>query len=253
MTQKRYFLSFAYNGTAYHGWQKQANAISVQQEIEKALSLLLGESTELLGAGRTDTGVHAKQMFAHFDSSVEFDCGDIKHRLNAFLPENISFYGLYPVPENAHARFSATYREYEYHLHYHKDPFKEKRSFHFRRSLNFQSMEKAAQILLAYSEFSAFTRSNDGANNHRCELMKSEWNHFQNGSIYTVRANRFLRNMVRAIVGTMLEVGEGKLSLVQFEEIIKSGDRRKAGESAPAHGLYLTEIGYPKEITACLK
>jgi tRNA pseudouridine38-40 synthase len=253
LTQQRYFLSFAYNGTAYHGWQKQANAISVQQDIENALSLLLGESTELLGAGRTDTGVHAKQMFAHFDSSKELDGVDIVHRLNSFLGEDIAFFGLYAVSQKAHARFSATYREYEYHLHFEKDPFKEKRSFYFRRKLDRERMNEAAHCLLNYSEFSAFTRSNDGASNHRCDLMKSEWQHFQNSSIFTIRANRFLRNMVRAIVGTLLEVGEGRLSINEFEKIIESGDRRMAGESAPAHGLYLTEIGYPKEITACLK
>lgn len=252
MTVKRYFLSFSYNGTAYHGWQKQDNAISVQQKMEEALSLLLGESTELLGAGRTDTGVHAKQMFAHFNTARDFDRDDILHRLNAFLPESIAFRGLHPVSDSAHARFSAIYREYEYHLHYRKDPFKEKRSYHFRRDLDFNKMEEAAQSLLGYSEFSAFTKSNDGASNHLCDLMRSDWQHTATASVYTIKANRFLRNMVRAIVGTLLEVGVGKLSVEEFVQIIESGDRRKAGESVPAHGLYLTEIGYPKEITVCL-
>lgn len=249
----RYFIRFKYHGVAFHGWQKQPNAHTVQAEMEKAFYFLLGKHTEVIAAGRTDTGVHAKEMWAHFQVEKEVDAVQLRYRLNSFLPKQISIEEIRPVQLDAHARFSAVLRSYEYHIHYHKNPFLEDRSWQVRRLPDKDLLSQAASIVLEFDEFSAFTRSNDAAQHHRCHIFESMWEHQRDCSVFKVSANRFLRNMVRAMVGTMMEMAWGRIDAEGMRRIIASGDRRKAGESAPAQGLFLTKVEYPKEIFLCQK
>lgn len=244
----RYFIRFQYHGAPFHGWQKQPNAITVQETMENAVSKLLSVETEVIGAGRTDTGVHAEEMWAHIDTLKKQDTDQLKYRLNSFLPESISVLEILPVVPDAHTRFSAEARTYEYHIHFQKSSFLNDRSWHIRRELDQGALNEAAKVMLEFEEFSAFARSNDSASHHRCNIFDSMWEHRDVCSVYRVRANRFLRNMVRAMVGTMVDVGLGKISLEDLREIIRSGDRRKAGESAPPQGLFLTKVEYPKDL-----
>lgn len=251
MVEDRYFLRLQYHGAAFHGWQKQPNALAVQAVLEKALSTLLGKPTEVIGAGRTDTGVHAAEMFAHFDAPEGLDLEQMTFRLNAFLPESIAILAVHPVVKEAHARFSALARTYEYHIHWRKDVFLNDRSWYVRQRPDLEALQAAASLMLQFDEFSAFARSNDAAAHHRCDLMQSVWEHQNDRSLYRVKANRFLRNMVRAMVGTMMKVGRGKMPLEQLSAIIASGDRKQAGESAPPQGLFLTRVEYPEAIFSC--
>ncbi len=242
----RYFLEISYDGTNYHGWQHQPNAISVQQTIEEALSTLLREKIAVVGAGRTDAGVHAKQLFAHADIDVGID--ELCYRLNAFLPSDIAVGSIKQVSDQAHARFDATARTYEYWISRGKDPFLMKKAYEFTQALDIRAMNEAGDMLLRHHDFQCFSRSRTDVKTYHCNIEKAVWEQERERLVFTIKADRFLRNMVRAIVGTMLSVGQGKLSMNDFERIILSKDRKQAGASAPAHGLYLTKVDYPEDI-----
>ncbi|QBZ98460.1 tRNA pseudouridine(38-40) synthase TruA [Flavobacterium sangjuense] len=240
----RYFIELAYKGTNYHGWQYQPDADSVQETLNKALSLLLKTDIDIVGAGRTDTGVHAKQMFAHFDFESEIDTAQLVHKLNSFLPKDIAVFNILKVPDEAHARFDATKRTYEYHIHTIKDVFENDGSYQFQLSLDVDKMNEACQILFKHNDFECFSKVNTDVHTFNCVIFEANWNQNGNKLVFTISADRFLRNMVRAIVGTMINIGTGKISLADFEKIIDSKDRSQAGFSVPAHGLYLTKIEY---------
>jgi len=244
----RYFLEISYNGSTFHGWQFQPNAISVQETIENALKTLLKEEIKIVGAGRTDTGVHAKHMCAHFDYSNEFELGELKDNLNSFLNQEIYIKDIYRVDKEAHARFSATSREYEYYISLVKDVFNYKTSHLIQQDLNIKKMNQAISIIKDYEDFEAFSKSKTDVKTYLCNIISCSIIEKENMLIFRIKANRFLRNMVRAIVGTILEVGLGKISLEEVHNIIKSKDRSKAGPSMPAHALFLTNIEYPSNI-----
>lgn len=243
----RYFLELEYFGKAYHGWQRQPNAVSVQQVVEEALSTLLQETVEIVGAGRTDSGVHARQIFAHFDSEVDFS-EEFIFRINSILPRDISVKSLVPVKADAHARFHAVSRSYEYHIVTRKDVFAEDSSYFVQRDLNVEQMNEAAKILLQYTNFKSFSRSRTDVFTYNCTIECAFWDQQDNRLIFHITADRFLRNMVRAIVGTLLEIGLGKMEVQEMHRIIESEDRSEAGASVPARGLYLTKIEYPNSI-----
>lgn len=244
----RYFIELSYNGKAYHGWQNQPNAISVQEILEDALSKLLKNKIEIVGAGRTDAGVHAEQMFAHFDFQDKFDVEKMIFKLNSFLPKDISIHNILEVKGDAHSRFDALSRTYNYKITLQKDVFNYEGCYYLKHDLNVTKMNEAASILFDYNNFKCFSRSNTDVKTYHCDIMFAKWKKTNNQLIFTISANRFLRNMVRAIVGTMLDIGHGKTTIGQFHEIIKSENRTKAGASVPAHGLYLSRIEYPKNI-----
>ncbi len=244
----RYFLEISYNGSTFHGWQIQPNAISVQETIENALKTLLKEEIKIVGAGRTDTGVHAKHMCAHFDYSNEFELGELKDNLNSFLNQEIYIKDIYRVDKEAHARFSATSREYEYYISLVKDVFNYKTSHLIQQDLNIKKMNQAISIIKDYEDFEAFSKSKTDVKTYLCNIISCSIIEKENMLIFRIKANRFLRNMVRAIVGTILEVGLGKISPEEVQNIIKSKDRSKAGPSMPAHALFLTKIKYSSNI-----
>ncbi len=246
---QRYFLQLSYNGTNYHGWQVQPNAVSVQGVIENALSTILGESVSVVGAGRTDTGVHARFFMLHFDAeNNHLHQGRLIYRLNRFLPDDIAIQQIFPVKPDAHARYSAVSRTYKYFISTLKDPFGTQTSYEFIRLLDVEKMNEAAQILFEYNDFTSFARLHSDVKTNNCKILQAEWE--QNGArlIFTIKADRFLRNMVRAIVGTLLEVGKGKLSPADFKKVIEKKDRSAAGTSAPAQGLFLVDVEYTGEI-----
>lgn len=240
----RYFIQLAYNGTAYHGWQYQPNACSVQETLNKALSVLLNTTINIMGAGRTDTGVHASQMFAHFDSEKKLETATLVHKLNSYLPNDIAIFDIISVSDEAHSRFDATKRTYEYHINTIKNPFLDGLSWYYHQDLDVALMNEAAKLLLNHTDFQCFSKVNTDVNTFDCTIFDAVWRKEKDRLIFTISANRFLRNMVRSIVGTLVNVGLHKITLVDFENIIKSKNREKAGFSVPAHGLYLTEITY---------
>ncbi len=245
----RYFIEFSYKGTAYHGWQRQPNAMSVQQQLEDAFSMLLGHQTIIVGAGRTDTGVHAKQMFAHVNLDLPLDqVKQLVYRLNKFLPHDIAIIDMHSVREDAHARFDATSRSYTYHMVQHKNPFAHEWAYTFTSTLDFEAMNAAAALLLTHTNFKCFSRSKTDVKTYDCHVTEAIWKQVDSSWVFYISANRFLRNMVRAIVGTLLDVGTGKTNLEDFQNILNSSDRTKAGSSAPAHGLFLTKVHYPNTI-----
>ena len=244
----RYFIEVAYNGKAYHGWQNQPNALSVQEVLEKALSILLQESIAVTGAGRTDSGVHAIQLFAHFDSDVEITEEDLIFKLNSFLPKDIAIASLFKVKADAHARFNAVRRSYLYRISTKKNPFSTDYAYFLKQDLAIEAMKKACDILFEYNDFQCFSKSNTDVKTYNCKIEHAKWKQVDTELHFTITADRFLRNMVRAIVGTMIEIGIGKLKIEDLHTIIKSKDRSKAGYSVPAHGLYLTKIVYPEDI-----
>lgn len=253
MDQKhRFFIEFAYNGTNYHGWQIQPEAITVQQKLQEGLSMLLRGNVALTGAGRTDAGVHAMQMFAHFDWHSSSLMEEIVYRLNRWLPPDISVFDIFEVATTAHTRFHATARSYEYHFHLRPDPFQYNRSYVLHRLPDFKIMQKAADLLLQHDDFQCFSRSNTDVKTYICDIMRADFECNQHHVIFHIKANRFLRNMVRAVVGTLLEVGYGKVSLTEFEDIIASKNRSNAGASAPAFGLYLSRVHYPESVLKSL-
>ncbi len=245
----RYFLELAYNGTQYHGWQVQLNAVSVQETIEKCLSILLSSKIKITGAGRTDAGVHAKQMFAHFDFEKKLN-NDLVARMNNFLPKDIVILNLFLVKEKAHSRFDALSRKYKYYVSLRKNPFNYHSTWQFSKiDLNIDLMNQAAQTLYEYTDFTSFSKLHTDVKTNNCKIFNAEWFSIKKELIcFEITADRFLRNMVRAIVGTLIDVGKKKLSLDEFKTIIESKDRNKAGVSAPAKGLFLVEINYPKII-----
>lgn len=246
-TSTRYFLEIAYNGTAYHGWQVQDNAVSVQEKLNAALAILLRAPIETTGAGRTDTGVHAKQLYVHFDSEAPIlkNPERFVHSLNALLPCDIVVYRLIHVKPDAHARFDATSRSYEYHVHFVKDPFLHQQSWLLRDFPNIEKMNIAAKDLLGRQDFSCFSKSNTQVFTNICHITHAEWQATNNHLVFHITADRFLRNMVRAIVGTLMEVGMGKKPVDHIKSVIASRSRSMAGSSVPACGLYLTKVLYP--------
>jgi len=244
----RYFIELSYNGKAYHGWQNQPNAITVQECVEKALTTLLKEKTAIVGAGRTDAGVHAKQMFAHFDSEVVFNIEDLIYKLNSFLAEDIAINNIFKVKEDAHARFNATSREYLYRIALKKNVFTTLETLYLKPKLNIENLKEATTILFDYKDFQCFSKSNTDVKTYNCDIKKAEWNLVDGELQFTIKADRFLRNMVRAIVGTLINIGIGKIEVNQLHNIIKSKNRSEAGFSVPAHGLYLTKVEYPESI-----
>ena len=248
----RCFIKFSYLGTDFHGSQRQPNGITVQEIMEQALRMIFREEVSLTFAGRTDAGVHAREMYAHMDVSSEAMKREGKRlvfRLNGILLDSIAILDIYPVTEDAHARFSAVRRTYEYHIVDHKDPFLSQQATRVRPGLDFASMNEAAKLLIGKQDFASFCRTNTDVKTTICDLTRAEWKELGNGhAVFTISADRFLRNMVRAVVGTLFEVGRGKMTKEQFAEVIAQHNRSCAGDSAPAQGLYLTHIEYPEEI-----
>ncbi|HPW90147.1 MAG TPA: tRNA pseudouridine(38-40) synthase TruA [Paludibacteraceae bacterium] len=243
---QRYFLYLSYNGTAYCGWQMQPNGNSVQAELTKALSTILRMPIELIGAGRTDAGVHAKRMVAHFDVPNRVENHDkLVANLNSFLPHDIAIGKIELVNSQAHARFDALSRKYEYHVIMHKSPFHANLATPIHFQLDFEKMNEAAELLLEYEDFTSFSKLHTDVKTNHCKVIYAHWEAVGDEWVFTIEANRFLRNMVRAIVGTLFEVGKGALSLDDFREVIEAKDRCKAGHSVPACGLYLVDVTYP--------
>lgn len=251
MENFRYFLHLAYNGTSFHGWQLQPNAITVQEVIEKDLSKLLGGNVLITGAGRTDTGVHARNYFAHFDLPKLLNAQELQqlvYKLNRMLPPDISVYEAFRVKDDVHARFSALSRTYHYYISRTKNPFIYNFAWNYVGNLDVPAMEAAAEIIKMYSDFTAFAKTGSETGNNLCTIFESHFIQDDNLLIYRVSANRFLRNMVRAIMGTLLEVGKGRINISHLHELIKEGTRSDAGESVPARGLFLENISYPTDI-----
>lgn len=243
----RYCITLSYDGTAYHGWQRQPNAPTVQQEIEQALATLLRTRIAVTGAGRTDTGVHARMMTCHFDYDADIDCTNIAFRLNGLLPPDIAVSHVKPVATDWHARFSALARTYHYYISMRKDPFAHPYALRLHFPLSITQMNNAASLLLNHSDFGCFCKAHSDNKTNICHITEALWTELPNGQLlFRITANRFLRNMVRAIVGTLIEVGKGKISIEDFRQILISGKRTEAGESVPARGLFLEEITYPE-------
>lgn len=241
----RYFLHLAYNGTRYHGWQIQPDAISVQEELEKCMSLKLGEKISLTGCGRTDTGVHARNFYAHFDTEKEInDYDNFVYRLNIFLPNDIVIYKCWKVDNDLHARFDAKSRTYRYYISQTKNPFHTQDAFYYHGNLDVELMQEAAKILFEYTDFTSFSKLHTQVKTNNCKIMEARFFEENDLLIFEIKADRFLRNMVRAVVGTLLEVGRGKLTLEQFRGVIENKNRCSAGTSMPAHALFLEDVSY---------
>ena len=245
----RYFIYLAYDGANYHGWQIQPNGASVQETLMKALSTFLRRDIEVVGAGRTDAGVHAQRMAAHFDFDRELDGAQVTDKLNRLLPPDISVYEVKRVRDDAHARFDATYRTYKYYVTTCKYPFRRQYTCRLFSELDYDLMNQAAQSLFDYIDFTSFSKVHTDVKTNNCKIMKAEWT--QSGPyewVFTIQADRFLRNMVRAIVGTLIEVGRHKLTLEGFRQVIEKKDRCSAGSSVPGNALFLVDVGYPEDI-----
>jgi tRNA pseudouridine38-40 synthase len=242
----RYFLELAYNGSHYNGWQRQSSSPTIQQTVEEALSQYLREPIEVTGAGRTDTGVHAAYYVAHFDSEKHLiDSDDFVYHVNSILPRDIAIRRVTPVAADAHARFDATSREYTYYIVPFKDPFRRDTSWQYFVPLDIEAMNRAAEWLLRFSDFTSFAKLNSANKTNICQVTEAQWERGSDGTlIFRIRADRFLRNMVRAIVGTLVDVGRGKISPERFGEIIEVRDLSLSSGSAPASGLFLTDITY---------
>ena len=247
---QRYFIYLAYDGTNYHGWQIQPNGISVQECLMKALATFLRKEIEVIGAGRTDAGVHASLMVAHFDYDGEpMDTTQLAEKLNRLLPQDISVYEVRCVKPDAHARFDATARTYKYYVTTRKYPFNRQYHCRIHGTLDFDRMNQAARMLFNYSDFTSFSKLHTDVKTNICRITHAGWTQEDDTTwVFTIRADRFLRNMVRAIVGTLLEVGRGKMSVEDFCKVIEQKDRGKAGTSAPGHALFLVNVEYPEEI-----
>ena len=252
---QRYFITLSYDGTAYHGWQIQPNGISVQEVLEHALSTILRESIAITGAGRTDAGVHGRMMVAHFDTELSFDCAQLVYKVNRLLPRDVSVSRIEPVDEDLHARFSATSRTYHYYVHTGKQPFSRQYSCVLHYSLDFDKMNEAAAYLIGKKDFKCFCKAGADVKTTICNLTEARWiptndefalttDDTVTNWCFVITANRFLRNMVRAVVGTLVEVGRGRLSLEDFKKIVDNGTRSDAGESMPGNALFLWEVKY---------
>ncbi|MFK7833887.1 MAG: tRNA pseudouridine(38-40) synthase TruA [Winogradskyella sp.] len=244
----RFFIELSYNGKAYHGWQIQPNAISVQEVLENALSTILKAKISTMGAGRTDTGVHASQMFAHFDFDTAIESKDLVYKLNSFLPKDIAVRSVFEVKPEIHARFYATSRTYHYKISTSKNVFDYDFAYQVQLPLDIDAMNAACNILFQYKDFQCFSKTNTDVKTYNCEIKEAHWTQNENQLQFTITADRFLRNMVRAIVGTMINIGLGKLKVDDLHHIITSKNRSEAGFSVPAHGLYLVKIVYPETI-----
>ncbi|MDG1728855.1 MAG: tRNA pseudouridine(38-40) synthase TruA [Algibacter sp.] len=244
----RYFIELSYNGSAYHGWQNQPNGITVQEVVENALSTLLNEPVSVMGAGRTDAGVHASQLFAHFDTDSVFETPDLVFKMNSFLPNDVAIAAIFEVKPEIHARFHALSRTYLYRVSVSKNVFTCDDSFYVKQALDVDKMKAASKILLAYKDFQCFSKSKTDVKTYHCDIMQAEWMVNDDELHFVIKANRFLRNMVRAIVGTLINIGLGKMDVEELHTIIKSKNRSEAGFSVPAQGLYLTNIEYPEDI-----
>ena len=241
----RYFITFSYDGAAYHGWQIQPHSISVQEELQKALSTLLRQSIEVVGAGRTDTGVHARKMIAHFDFESEVDCPQLVYKLNKILPKDIAVQKVEQVADDMHARFSATSRTYHYFVHLAKDPVLRAYSWQVYGEPDFDLMNEAAKVLMEYRDFTSFSKVNTDTKTNDCTITEAHWDRVGDSQWrFTITANRFLRNMVRAIVGTLVEVGRGRMTIGQLRQVIEAKDRCRAGDSVPGNALFLVEVEY---------
>ena len=243
----RYFIHLAYNGTPYHGWQIQPNASSVQETLENAFSLLLGETIGIVGCGRTDTGVHAADFYAHFETKQELsdtELTQLTFKVNSFLSEDIRIYRIFVVNDDVHARFSATARTYQYHVSNVKQPFGKDFCHRVFYKPDIELMNQAANILFEYTDFTSFSKLHTQTATNNCTILYARWDMVGEEYVFTISANRFLRNMVRAITGTLLEVGRGKLSLDDFRKVIESKNRCNAGTSLPAKALFLTKVEY---------
>jgi tRNA pseudouridine38-40 synthase len=244
----RYFLKLAYSGAAYHGWQVQANSHSVQEEINKALSTLLKVPVESAGCGRTDTGVHARIFYAHFETELAIESKkDFLHHFNCIIPKDIAVNDLIEVDAKHHARFAATSRTYKYYIHQKKNPFLNESSYFFPFVVDIHAMNTAATALLGQNDFSSFSKTRTQVKHFNCYITEAAWGVDPEWEqlVFQISADRFLRTMVRTIVGTLLEVGEGKISVEDFKKIIEGKSRREAGIAVPPHGLYLTDVKYP--------
>lgn len=244
----RYFIELSYNGSGYHGWQIQPKALTVQEVLEDALSTVLNDKISVVGAGRTDTGVHAIQMFAHFDTNMDLNPNDLVYKLNSFLPFNIAIVDVFKVKPDAHARFDAVRRSYLYRISLRKNVFTHRNAYYIKQPLDLEKMNAAAKILFEYKDFQCFSKTHTDVKTYYCNIMKARWFTKDNEIQFSITADRFLRNMVRAIVGTMINVGLGKIEVADLHNIIQSKSRSEAGYSVPAHGLYLTEVVYPETI-----
>jgi len=249
MFMNKYFIYLSYDGSRYNGWQIQPNGTTIQETVEKALSTILRTETPIVGAGRTDAGVHARMMAAHFDCAASpGEMPGLTNKLNSFLPNDIAVHGIRQVKEDAHARFDAISRLYKYYITTEKDPFKVNTHYRMFGELDIEKMNACASVLFDYTDFTSFSKLHTDVKTNNCKIMQAGWT--KNGSeyIFTIQADRFLRNMVRAIVGTLLEAGRERLEVRGMRRIIEARDRRTAGTSAPAHGLFLEEIEYPDDI-----
>ena len=241
----RYFIEFAYNGKNFHGFQCQPNVSSVQETMEQALSTLLREKIAIVGAGRTDSGVHAKQIYAHFETDQELESKHLTNKLNSYLPPSIVIYDIFRVSDEAHARFDATSRTYKYYIHSYKNPFLTEGSWCHSHQLDVAKMNEACKILFEYTDFECFSKVHTDVNTFNCVITEAHWEQTENQLIFTIKADRFLRNMVRSIVGTMVNIGLGKIEVADMHTIIASKNRGNAGFSVPAQGLYLVNVTYP--------
>lgn len=245
----RYFIELSYKGKNYCGWQIQPNANTVQEEIQNALSKILRTPISCMAAGRTDTGVHASQMFIHLDTDIEIDSPKYIYKFNAVLPDDIAIYSIFRVKDDAHTRFNAISRSYEYQVLQARNPFLLDTTWQIPNSkLNVALMNEAAKLLLKYTNYKCFSKSKTDVKTYNCTITNAEWIVTDNLLVFHISADRFLRNMVRAIVGTLVEIGQGKKSISDFIKIIESEDRNMAGPSAPAQGLMLTAVNYPENI-----
>ncbi len=244
----RYFFEVAYKGTNYHGWQLQNNATTVQEVINNCLSKLLGQSVNITGSGRTDKGVHCAQQYFHLDSNQELNRRSLQYKLNAFLPEDVSIQSILRVNKEAHARFDASLRAYQYKISTRKDPFIKGLAYYYDKKLDVRAMNEACKMLLGTQDFESFSKVKTEVNNFMCTLYKAEW--VEDGAflLFNVEANRFLRGMVRCMVGTLLEVGLGRRDLDNIQEVLGNKDRKLAGRAVPAEGLYLCQVQYPESI-----
>jgi len=246
----RYFIFISYKGSSYHGWQIQPNALTVQKVLDNALSVIVNEKIVTTGAGRTDAGVHALVFCAHFDCLLN-DLSSNKNllfRLNRYLPDDISVHSVKKVSQDANARFGAISRTYKYYISQKKDPFFDKSSWYIHGKIDIAAMNEASGQLLSHSDFTSFSKLHSNTKTNFCKIFKASWDEEDDRLVFTIKADRFLRNMVRAIVGTLVEVGSGKINLKEFETIILAKDRCKAGKSAPAKGLFLVDIEYPEQV-----
>ena len=242
----RFFITLSYDGTRYHGWQVQPNGPSVQEKLQWALSTILRQDIQVTGAGRTDAGVHARMMVAHFDvETMDFGLQDLTFKLNRLLPQDIAIQKMEPVSDEMHARFSATSRTYHYYIHTVKDPFLRAYSCELHYPLDFQLMNEAAAVLMTYEDFGAFCKAHADVKTTLCHITVAEWHQTSNSTWYfEITANRFLRNMVRAVVGTLIDVGRRRLSLDDFRKVIEGKRRTEAGDSMPANALFLEDVQY---------